>query len=191
MYKKMLAWLFIMGAIFLTGCENQAMPYSTSADNLNTLNYLYKQSNGIDLADFSDPKHTISIMCRLNRGESLPDGQEFVAYIKHALRLELEHAKLYAPESNIKLDARLEAIDFNSFASGGSINNGKWTITMVFDDHHQMPYTISSAYVFHAGFIAFDPCKKVAKSFVPAVQKFLMTVYNDKNFRRTLQLQGK
>jgi len=183
MYKKILLPVSLMSVTLFAGCGYHASPYSPSFQNINALKSIEGKSHSIRLGDFSDPKNTKSLMCRLAAPEKLPGNQMFVEYIKNALKNELKISNLYSPNSKIKLDAKLEKINFQS-----NIGNGKWFITMKFNDHHQKPYRVSSVYRFSTNFVANIACSEVAQNFVPAAQKFLLTLYNNKHFQRTLEI---
>jgi len=170
----------ICGALLLGGCGHTALPYSPAFPNVNTLHRLNK-GQPIALGKFTDPKQTRSITCRMEGGENLPGDVTYVEYIKNALQQELNNASLYSSKAKTRLDANLDVIDFSSM-----FDHSTWVIKMTFNDHKQAPYTVRSVYKFSTNFVADIACTQVSQAYVPAVQKFLLTLYQNKHFQRTL-----
>jgi len=178
---RILAFATALATLVLSGCAHRISAYSPSYQNVTTLSKLAKQSHPINLGQFRDPKHTRSIMCRLEGSEALPNNETYIQYIHDGMKEDLENAKLYSTDSKTTLNASLDKVNFDSM-----MGNGQWTIMMTFNDHEQPPYTISSSYNFSTNFVADIACSEVAQQFLPAVQKFLGVVYRNPHFQKTL-----
>lgn len=181
--KKIFLLMSLLASIaLLGGCAHQISKYSPSFQNMTALHHLSGHAQKINLGVFTDPKQTRSLLCRLEGPEQLPGNATYVSYLKNALRSELNQAGLYAPHSNMTLDATLNHITADSM-----MGSAHWTLQMTFNDHIQKPYVVSSTYPYSTDVIADIACTQVAQAFVPAVQKFMRTLYANQNFRKTLQ----
>ncbi len=181
MKRALMILVCVYSALLLSGCAQTISPYNPSSANINSLHRLSKNSQKIALGNFVDPNQTRTISCRLSENENLPGNVTYAEYIKNALHSELVNVGLYSNTAKKRLDAHLDQVDFSS-----TIGNGKWTIQFTFNDHHQSPYTVRSIYKFSTNFVAHIACTEVAQAFVPAAQKFLHTLYQNKHFRKTL-----
>lgn len=175
----------VTAVVLFSGCAHQVSPYSPSFANIETLQHLKKNAQPIKLGEFSDPRRVRSITCRLEGSENLPGNVTYVEYIKNALQEDLTHVGLYSNAANNVLDANLDRIDANSM-----IGNGSWTIQMTFNDHQKAPYIVHSVYKFSTNYVADIACTQVAQAFVPAMQKFLQTLYQNKDFIKTISRKG-
>lgn len=177
--------LFIILALplVLCSCAHDVSHFSPSFQNMEQLKQLKPNSQPISLGVFKDPKNTNNLSCRLEGSEYVPGHKTYVSYIQSALKTELKASGLYSSKSNKKLDATLDKVDFASMPG-----NGRWMITMTFNDHHQSPYSVSDVYKFSTNYVADIACTEVAQAFVPAVQSFLTKLYGDKHFIQTLHI---
>ncbi len=168
-------------AFLLAGCATHRVSnYTPTYDNVAALKQI-KGAKPINLAKFTASDSDSVKLCRHEGWETLPDDQTFEGYINNAMVAELAAAHLYNPKSDSTLTAEMTKIDFNS-RFGGS-----WTLTGVFNDFHQAPYTITSKYTFPWAFRDDSACTEVAQAYSKAVEKFLQKVYKDPHFQATVR----
>lgn len=181
MKKHFLLAGLLTSAMLLDGCAHTIASYSPSFQNLNALHGLTGHAAKINLGNFSDPKNTHSLMCRLEGPEQLSGNKTYASYLKNALQSELTQTGFYSPRAKVKLDAVLDQITSDSV-----MGSAHWTIQMTFNDHIQKPYTVKSIYHYSTNVIADIACTEVAQAFVPATQQFLKTLYVNPHFKKTL-----
>lgn len=181
MKKHFLLAGLLTSMLLLDGCAHTISSYSPSFQNLNVLHGLTGRAEKINLGNFTDPKNTRSLMCRLEGPEQLPGNRTYVSYLKNALQSELTQAEFYSPHAKVKLDAILDQMTSDSV-----MGSAHWTIQMTFNDHIQKPYTVKSTYHYSTNVIADIACTEVAQAFIPATQQFLKTLYGNPYFKKTL-----
>lgn len=167
--------------IFLTlsGCAYNVNPYSPSAENvkdLGKLNLEKFQFNGVASKD----SNMSSITCRGAGPIEAPNGETYETYIIKALKSELELADLISNDSPLKLQAKLEHIDFDSGMSGG-----KWEITLMLTNGMEK-LSVASEYPFESYFVADKACQSVAQAFRPAVQKAISETIANPQFKNLI-----
>lgn len=170
-------------SVFLSGCMSHVVQdYSPSFDNVSQLNKIRNAtSHSIKIQDFTATKPGQRyIACRLEGIEKLPNGQSYEEYIQKALSDELTASGLLSDKAKTTLTGNLDKIDFDSM-------KGFWHIQMTFNSNYGKPFTVTSDYSFSSGFIADMACEQVASAFVPAVQKFISTLYSNSNFQALLK----
>jgi hypothetical protein len=117
-----------------------------------------------------------SISCRAAGNVETPDEASYESYIQKAFTDELKLAGLYDESSNLKLQGKIEELDFNS-----NIGAGKWVISLTLTSNMSSGYKTTATHEFSTNWVADKACQQVAQAFVPAVQKLILqTVGNPK-----------
>jgi len=165
-------------AIFsiLSGCAYNATPYSPSAKNVKQLTQQNLEKFQFTGLETNNPSMN-SITCRGAGPIAAPKGETYETYIFKALISELTLAELISNESPLKLQGKLEHIDFSSGMSGG-----KWEITLMLTNGVDK-LSVASEYLFESYFVADKACQSVAQAFGPAVEKAINDVISNPQFK--------
>lgn len=168
----------------ISACANVSPRYGVSANNVEKLRELSASgSTHFSVAQFSTFKPGLrSITCRGVAPVEPPDGQTYEAFIQEALTTELKLAGIYAPESPVKLEAKLDDIDFNS-----NIGAGQWTIGMTFSAKGIDPFRVNSTYRFSTNWIGDIACQQVATAFPAATQDLIAQIIAHPDFKALIK----
>jgi hypothetical protein len=146
------------------------------------------QSRGVKIAvsDFTAADSTKgSVTCRGGMPIAAPNGKSYSDFIHDALVKELKSAKLYSPDSPVKLRGNLDSISFSS------MTGASWDMQMTFNDGHGPAYTITSTYPFASSIIGITACERGADALMPAVQGLFAKLYRNAHFQKTLSAAAK
>jgi hypothetical protein len=151
-----------------------------SANNVEKLRELSSSgSTRLSVAQFSAFEPGLrSITCRGVVPIEPPNGQTFEAFIQEALTTELKLGDIYAPESPVKLEGRLESINFDSV-----VGNGKWIISMTLSTKGSAPFRVTSTYSFSTNWFGDIACQQVATAFPAATQDLITQVIAHPDFK--------
>jgi hypothetical protein len=172
MKKLTITALFIVTSL-ISACANVTPRYGVSANNVEKLRELSESgSNRLSVAQFSTFEPGLkSITCRGVVPIEPSDGQTYEAFIQDALTTELKLAGIYAPESPIKLKAKLENINFDS-----AIGIGKWIIDLTLSAEGVDSFKVNSTYRFSTNWIGDIACQQVATAFPAATQDLIAQI---------------
>ena len=195
--RTALAFIGLAAAIaIISGCTSSVQSYSASP-YISTLNP--SQMHKISVGEFTakGPGKS-SIACRAIGPVATPNEENFEKFIREALIQEMNFAGIYSAEASMRLQGRLEKIDFDS-AIGGipwiAVNKmvldsdyveSSWTIVMVLSAPGHPSFRVGSVHRFPGRFDGLAACRLMAREFVPAVQLFINKVFNDPNFQKIL-----
>jgi hypothetical protein len=178
---KLIALSLVFAA--LTGCGYTINNYGASVDNVEALKALKQANTQVSVNSFSashgDHK---SIMCRAAGPIETPNKQSFEKYIEEALVAELKLAGLYSPGADIKLDGRVDKLDFNS-----NIGAGSWAFELTASSSNGKSMTVKSRHEFSTNWVADKACQQVAQAFSPAVQALISDLVKSPEFATLLQ----
>lgn len=175
--------LRIIAAVIVTSlisaCANVSPRYGVSATNVEKLRELSAGGTAhFSVAQFSTFNPSLkSITCRGVVPIEPSDGETFEAYIQNALTTELKLAGIYAPESPVKLQAKLENINFDS-----AIGAGKWVIDLTLSANGVDPFKVNSTYRFSTNWIGDIACQQVATALPAATQDLVSKIISHPTF---------
>lgn len=177
---KLTVTTLLIATSLISACANVAPQYGASANNFEKLRELSTSgSTRLSVAQFSTFEPGLrSITCRGVAPVEPPDGKTYEAFIQEALTTELKLAGIYAPESPVKLEAKLENINFNS-----SIGAGKWVIDMTFSAKGIDPFKVNSTYHFSTNWLGDIACRQVATALPEAIQDLISQVIAHPDFK--------
>ncbi len=190
MNKKIIAAL-VISVVGIPACYVSPR-YGVSATNVEKLRELStNSSNRISVAQFSTFKTGLrSITCRGVVPIKPPGGQTFEAFIQEALTSELKLAGIYAPDSPVKLEGKLDNIDFTSNIKAGAwimtFGPGEWIIDMTFSGKGIEPFKVNSIYRFPTAWDGDIACQLAAQALPAATQDLIAQVIVHPSFRRLL-----
>jgi len=170
----------IAAAASLAACSHMTPRYGISGTNVESIH----QVAGANAQKVSVGKFTASqgnqssITCRAAGGVSTPDKEPFATYIENALTSELKVANVYDAASPVRIDGKLESIDFNS-----NIGAGKWLIDLTVSGTGVAPVKIHEQYDFSTNWVADKACEQVAAALQPAVQDTLGKLFKEPAFK--------
>lgn len=179
--KRQLQLAAAIAAISALGaCSHMTPRYGMSAENIQTIHQVAgatptKVSVGTFTAAVPGQK---SITCRAAGGVGTPEGESFAAYVQNALVSELKVANVYAPESTVRIDGKLDNIDFNS-----NIGAGKWLVDLTVSGPGIDTFSVHEIYPFSTNWVADKACEQVAAALQPAVQQTLGKLYASPGFK--------
>jgi hypothetical protein len=170
-------------SLALFGCSHMAPRYGMSASNIETIRQAAGTSpQKVSVGEFTAwTPNVSSSMCRAAGAVSTPDHETFATYIQRALIDELKVAGVYAADSPIRIDGRLDHIDFNS-----NIGSGKWQIDLTVAGVKSGPVVLHETYEFSTNFVADRACDQVAAALQPSVQNLLGKLYATEGFKSTV-----
>lgn len=159
----------------LVGCGFTVNQYGASIENVTkTKNSGLKPVSVGTFSSFNPGMHGIS--CRAAGNVGTPDEGSYESYIQKAFTDELKLAGLYDENSTLKLQGKIEELDFNS-----NIGAGKWVISLTLSSNTSSGYKTTATHEFSTNWVADKACQQVAQAFVPAVQQLIFqTVGNPK-----------
>ncbi len=179
MKKVVLILLAAVLSVLFTGCANKVPEYASSTNNIVLLKNFTKNSNGIDVVNFTDSgRNESKVMCRLAYPVGIANGKTFASYIEDAFKKELVIAGLYNPKSNVKISANIDKIYGSTM-----IGNAYWEITVTLKSSNGVSYTVKSKYNYESSFTAYSACSEMQRSFVPAVQKLIQDIIKNPKFK--------
>ena len=133
----------------------------------------------VSVGDFTAWQPNVSsFICRAAGGVGTPDREPFATYIQHALVDELKVGGVYASDSPVRIDGRLDHIDFNS-----NIGAGKWHIDLTVTGPASGAVVLHETYEFSTNFVADRACEQVAAALQPSVQDLLGKLYASPGFK--------
>jgi len=177
--KTRLLGLLIAG-IVLSGCSFNVPKYNADAFNVKKMESI---PTSINVGTFTATKPGVtSITCRAAGSVGTPDGSTFEQFIRNAFISELKIAKKYNPNSKITLTGHLEEIDFNS-----NLGTADWVMRLTATSSNSRSITINTKYDFDGSFIANQACADVASAFIPAIQKLISNLINNRDFYTLLK----
>lgn len=169
--------LFAISA--LSGCAYNTSPYGVSPANVNAI-----KNTGIKpvaVLPFTASKPGVeSITCRA--AGPVRVNPNFERYIEGALIDELKLANAYDPASDIKINGKLEEVDFSS-----GMSDGAWMFTLTISNAKNSDFTVKSKWPFSGSFVADKACQEVAQAFGPSVQNLIKEVIQDPRFKQLVQ----
>ena len=121
-----------------------------------------------------------AIRCRGAGHIGPPGGGAFAKYIEQTLIGLFAIAPGYAADSAIRLEGRLDRIDFSS------VNSGKWEIDMTFQAEGVAPFAINSVHHFPTSLNADIACPQVARALGPAMEDLLARLVTHPSFKKLL-----
>lgn len=172
----------VCGALWLSGCSTFAVPkYSASPDSVATLRKL--QPVKVNLGSFTGEKaNAREITCRGVGPVQPPEGQTFGEYLRGALRAELVMADLYDDKSPLRIEGKIQQLDFSS-----GITDASWMITLTLSSTNGAQMTSATNYRFSGSFYGETACQQTAQAGMGAVQRLMETVVADPNFLKLAQ----
>lgn len=162
-------------SLIISGCAYNVNPYSASAEHVKSLSEL--NLDKFQLNSVANGVKVDEITCRASGPITAPKGETYESYIVKAFKSELKLADLISQDSPIKINAKLEHIDFDSAMSGG-----KWEIKLLLTNGTDS-LNITSVYPFESYFVADKACQAVAQAFQPAVQKAIQDTITNPQFK--------
>ena len=172
--KRLTVTTFLIVTSLMSACANVSPKYGVSANNVEKLRELSANgSTRINVAQFSTFEPGLkSLTCRGVVPIEPSEGQTYEAYIQNALTTELKLAGIYAPESPVKLQAKLENIKFDS-----AIGIGKWVIDLTLSANGVDQFKVNSTYHFSTNWIGDIACQQVATAFPAATQDLIAQIF--------------
>lgn len=177
---KLTITALLIATSLISACSNVSPRYGVSADNVEKLRELSARSQTrLSVAQFSTFEPGLkSLTCRGVVPIEPSDGKTFEAFIQEALTTELKLGDLYAPESPVKLQAKLESINFDS-----AVGMGKWVIDLTLSAKGVTPFKVSSTYPFSTNWIGDIACQQVATAFPAATQNLITQIIAHPDFK--------
>jgi hypothetical protein len=170
----------VAAAAALAACSHMTPHYGLSAANIETIHQVGGATPAkVSVGAFSAAQpgqHAIT--CRAAGGVGTPDGEPFATYVQNALVSELKVANVYAADSKIRIDGKLDNIDFNS-----NIGAGKWLVDLTVSGPGIETFAIHESYPFSTNWVADKACEQVAAALQPAVQETLGKLYASSGFK--------
>jgi len=170
-------------SVALFGCSHMTPRYGMSSANIETIHQGVGASpQKLSVGEFTAwAPNVSSSMCRAAGAVSTPDHEPFATYIQRALVDELKAGGVYAADSQIRIDGKLDHIDFNS-----NIGSGKWQIDLTVTGFQNGPVNLHETYEFSTNFVADIACDQVAAALQPSVQALLGKLYATESFKSTV-----
>lgn len=164
----------------ISACANVSPQYGVSANNVEKLRELSEgSSTRFAVAQFSTFEPGLkSITCRGVVPIEPADGNTYEAFIQNAFTTELKLARIYAPESPVKLEVKLENINFDS-----AIGVGKWVIDLTLSAKGVAPFKVNSTYRFSTNWIGDIACQQVATALPAATQDLIAQIITHPSFK--------
>lgn len=163
-------------AATLSGCAYNVSPYGASVTNVESIKSLGIKPVSVATFSSAQPGKS-SLTCRAAGPVSV--SPSFESYIEKALIDELKLAGAYDMNSPLVLKGKLEEIDFSS-----GITDGKWLFTLTVSNARNESFTTKSIFGFSGSFVADKACQETAQAFAPAVQKLVLDIVRDPQFKK-------
>ena len=164
----------------LAACSHITPRYGMAPANIEAIHQAAGATpQKVSVGDFTAWKPNVtSFICRAAGGVGTPDREPFATYIQHALVDELKVGGVYAADSPLRIDGRLDLIAFNS-----NIGSGKWQIDLTVTGPASGPVVLQETYEFSTNWIADKACEQVAAALQPSVQDLLAKLYASPGFK--------
>lgn len=164
----------------LAACSHMTPRYGMSAANIEAIHQAAGANpQKVSVGNFtSTPPGAHSITCRAAGAVATPDGEPFATYIQNAMTSELKVAGAYAAESPVRIDGKLDKVDFNS-----NIGNGKWIFDLTLTTPTGAPIELHEVHEFSTNWVADKACEQVAAALQPSVQELLAKFYASQGFK--------
>ncbi len=183
MKRQVLSILTICMIIGLNGCANKVATYAVSTENIMTLKDLSKESKKIALEEFTDSNRNESmVMCRLSTPVGTPKGESFISYIKKAFEKELLVGDMYDKKSDTKISMNLDDLYGSTI-----LGNAYWEFKATISSSNKKSFKVKSRYDYESSYFAGSACSEMQRSFVPAVQKFIGDIIENRKFKELIQ----
>ncbi|MEY8689168.1 MAG: hypothetical protein AB9M53_04705 [Leptothrix sp. (in: b-proteobacteria)] len=170
----------VIAAAALCACSHVTPQYGISSSNVEALRNSTFSQQKIAVAPFTTFSPGLdSISCRANGPVKPADGVTYEKYIQEAFVSEFKIAGVYAQDASIRLQGRLDSIDF-----GSNIGSGKWQIEMTFSSENVAPFKVNTIFPFSTNFIADVACNQVASALPLAVQQLVGQVVSNPSFKQ-------
>ncbi len=164
----------------LTACSHLGPRYGMSPANIEAIHQAAGATpQKVSVGAFTAWQPNVhSFICRAAGAVGTPDGEPFANYIQHALVDELKVGGVYAADSPLRIDGKLDFIEFNS-----NIGSGKWQIDLTVTGPASGPVAIHENYEFSTNWVADKACEQVAAALQPSVQDLLGKLYASPGFK--------
>lgn len=173
---KATSFLAVTFAAALSGCAYNVAPYGASVTNVESIKSLGIKP--VSVAKFASARPgQSSITCRAAGPVSV--SPSFESYIEKALIDELKLAGVFDANSPLVIKGSLEEIDFSS-----GITDGKWLFSLTVSNARNESFTTKSIFGFSGSFVADKACQETAQAFAPAVQKLVLDIVRDPQFKK-------
>ena len=179
--KKQLKLIAALAAVSsLAACSHMTPRYGMSANNIEAIHQAAGSTpQKISVGAFTSTQPGIhSIVCRAAGAVASPDGEPFATYIQNAMTNELKVGGVYAADSAVRIDGKLDHIDFNS-----NIGSGKWIIDLTLTSGSADPVAVHETHEFSTNWVADKACEQVAAALQPSVQDLLGKFYASPGFK--------
>ncbi len=125
-----------------------------------------------------------SMLCRLAKTISPPDGKTYLEYLKDAIVKELMMQDLYMESSPETLTIYVKDLKFDSIS-------GKWIIASTVTLPNGKTFNLNKSYEFGFVYIAEQACNEVSKAYFNFVQDYIKSLISNQNFIAYLTNNGK
>lgn len=172
--------------VLLFGCATRATNrYSPRTENIMKLRNLNDQK--VTVGDFNSKAETpsasgdkSSMMCRAAGPIKTPNGRPYYVYIKDAFVDELQMAKVYKSDAEVKITGTVNRVNFSS-------TSGEWYLGWTLKSSNGKSLSVSNTSSFTTSFNAAVACDEAAKAFSPAVQDLVAKTVNHPKFKTLLK----
>ena len=174
--------LLILMAV-ISGCETtSSIPYTASTPNvLQFQNALASSNTKVKLGAFVNSEDVGELTCRLMGPVDVSRGKTKAEYIKEAMQTELFLAQVYAVDSDIILNGRLDSVNFSS------VSPANWEFGFTISSNKYAGYSVQTKYSFNTSYSAYSACKNVADAFGPAVQDLINNIVTHPDFAKLIK----
>ena len=171
----------------LSGCSLMAPNYSASVENAQVLRD--SGANKTRVGKFqADPKTGNNDVISL-RGSSMtsPVGGKFTEYLEDAIRSELSAARIFDEKSMVEIGGVLiqNDVSVGNMSEGNGIMEAR--IVVKRDNQVRFDKVKSATITFESSFAGAIAIPRGVESYPNLVQKFLSTLYSDKEFIEALK----
>lgn len=182
------AWALVLVSALLGGCASVAPEYSPSNDNARILSS--KPGKGVGAGDFrnggKDPEGLDRLTIRGGSFTSPYDGS-YAAYLREALRMELQAAGRWKPDSAVRISGEL--LDNQLDASGISIGTARVSARFVVLNGGVSRYekVITVDHEWESAFAGPIAIPRARENYVVTIQRVIGKLLADEDFQKAIQ----
>jgi len=171
--------LLLVATIIVTGCGQKPLPpYTPDVSNAKTYDMLKANNTTIKLGTFTDGgKNHARVMCRGFTAVPAPMNKPYYEYIRNNFLNELQAAKIYDVKSSNKITLNLDKI-----YSSSKMGNAYWEFIVTVKSSNGKSLKVKSIYKYSSSFSAASACSDMRTMIVPAVEKLISEIVNNKDF---------
>jgi hypothetical protein len=163
----------------MTACSTMAPTYTPHPDNINRL-----RDAGLETAKVGEFTGAPGVGPMTIRGASYnsPYESSFIAYLKEALRLELEQARLLNPASQVELTGILLKNELNAagFSKADAMIEARFVVKR--DGQVKFDKVITAKYEWESSFAGAVAIPRAVANYPATVQMLLTNLYSDAAF---------